>query len=110
MKQLPLTDDFLVARHGGDPHSAWLASLFESSNLATTAAIGGSGGMSGRAIRALEASHFDLLRRRLGRHVIVERTRLGLLDVLVDRNTNDHVLIPSEAAADTNAVAFRIDR
>ena len=88
------------------PGCGLLTAFFESADLATPAAIGSSGGLGGRAVGALHATGFDFCGRRLGRHVVVQGARLGLLDVLIDRDADDDVLVASEAAADANAITF----
>ena len=103
VKQLPLPDDFLVAGHGGILTSA---AFLETTNLAAAAAIGRAGGLCGRPVHALDASGFDFFWCRLGRDVVVKGARLRLLDVLIDRDADDHVLEAPEAAADANPIAF----
>ena len=83
-----------------------LAALFEAANLAPTPAIGRAGRLGGRSVHALHPSGFDFFGCRLGRRVVVEGARFGFLDMLIDRDANDHILKAPEASADSNAVAL----
>src|ERR1044072_514354 len=72
VKQLPLTNDFLVAGHGRI--LSW-PSFFETTDFTPAVAIGRARGLRGRPMHALDAPGFDFFWRRLGRLVVVERAR-----------------------------------
>jgi len=93
--------------------TSWLRgtsrSFLDAAKLPPLPAIGCAGGMSRRSIRALDAPYFDLLGRRLRRHIVVEHLRLRLFDMIVEDDANDDVLVTAEWPADAEPIAFADD-
>ena len=49
---------------------------------------------------------FDFFFSRLGSDVVIQRARLGLLDVRINQDAHDDILKPAKATADADAVTF----
>ena len=98
VQHLPLADDFLVSRHrlaaflGGRNSRRRLRSGVPAACAAARRCV------RRGAARPLPAWAWASRRRTA--------PRLGFLDVLFDGHADDHVLMPSEAAIDPEAVAF----
>lgn len=76
------------------------------SDLAAAPAVGGTCGIGGRTVCPLRPPHLNFFGGRLRRDVVVEDTRLGLLDVLGHHDADDDVLVVPERTTDTNPVAL----
>ena len=82
------------------------AAFFDPPQLTATTAIGSTGCSRRGVVDAIDTPHLDLLGRWLRGHVVVERSRFGLLDVLIEHDADDDVLMASLTACDADAIAF----
>ena len=83
-----------------------LVALFHAADLASPPAIRRSRRCRRCPVNPFLPAHLELLRRRLRRHVVIERLRFGFPDVLLEDDAHDHVLEAAGAAADADAIAL----
>ena len=93
MQNTPLANDFLIPRHSTSYPKLLL--FFETADFPAAAAVRRPGRLCGGTIGAFRAPHFDFSRCWRRRDVIVEGSRLRLLDVLIDQDADDEVLVAS---------------
>src|SRR5436853_7292160 len=86
--------------------SAVLGFALRPPDVAAAPAVRRAGGLRCRAVDALDAPHLDFFRGRLGRHVVVEDARLGLLHMLIEDDADEDVLVAAERPRDPEAVSF----